>query len=177
MVIRLSIAALLALAVLTLGCQNQTSPAVSSVDALLPGGTYEDRIEAPVCLGPPPVPARCTTDPYSGLAYQIVLTNTGSSTFRGTVNFSHQNGTTETVFTFSATAQSGVATLTVEGAPNGSASRPRNGAVLRATYPSHLSGAWPSPFATPYSLTLERCGDYLPYAAQKSDCDFVLIIR
>jgi hypothetical protein len=156
----------------------------------LPDGVYADAILAPVCSNGEPAPSPCPD--YSGPSYAIDLTGTGTNTFKGDVYAIAQDGSNAILFTYTATAQSGTASLTVTGLgsadSNGvsiSAGSISTGQVLTATYQGSaislaadgLTGGsmmshWPSGLDGSHVLTLERCDAYLPLARSGPECDF-----
>jgi hypothetical protein len=118
------------------GCTSQPSsggsPASSgspSISADLPSGIYVN--------GPPGTPH-----------YFIALTDTTAGAFRGTVSFSAQDGQTSAAFTFTATTQSGIATLTTS-----------SGRIITAPM-------------GPKQISLGVCTDYLPFVQGLADCSF-----
>ena len=143
----------------------------------LPDGVYADAILVPVCASAP-APSQCPD--YSGPSYAIDLTGTGTNTFKGDVYAIAQDGSKAILFTYTATAQSGTASLTVTGLgsadSNGvwiSGGSISTGQVLTASYPkANVMTAWPSGLDGSHVLTLDGCGAYLLLAATRPDCDF-----
>jgi hypothetical protein len=149
------------------GCGQSASPLLS----ILPSGIYVDRVGGRLDV------------PH----YFIALTNIGPDSFKGTLDSVGQDGSTTVVFTFTATAQSGVATLTVQASLNNGAGPPQAASLLSASYPRSLDerpntaggppqsvgGAWPAGYNVHHSLTLENCDAYLSVTS-RPDCDFVL---
>ena len=80
--------------------------------------------------------------------YFVTVTAKSDGTATGTVSFLHQDGQTEAAFTFTATVQSGIATLTAS-----------TGRIITAPFDQH-------------GFTLGNCTDYLPYARTNADCSF-----
>jgi hypothetical protein len=80
--------------------------------------------------------------------YFVALTVEPGGASRGTVAYLYQDGQTSAVFTFTATSQSGVATVTTS-----------TGALITATYGKK-------------QLTLGECPSYLPLARSMADCTF-----
>jgi len=107
---------------------STTAPA-STLTTTLPSGIYTD--------GPQGTPH-----------YFVTLTSQADGTLQGTVTFLAQDGNTPTVFTFTGTTQSGVATLT-----------PSVGSPITA------------PFGT-NQITLGNCTSYLQFAQSNADCTF-----
>lgn len=80
--------------------------------------------------------------------YFVTLTVEPAGTLRGTVAYLYQDGQTSAVFTFTATSQSGVATV-----------KTSTGASITATYGKK-------------QLTFGECPSYLPLARSMADCTF-----
>ena len=143
----------------------------------LPDGVYADAILVPVCTTTP-APSRCPD--YSGPSYAIDLTGTNAEAFKGDVYAIAQDGSKAILFTYTATAQSGTASLTVTGLgsadSNGvwiSGGSVSTGQVLTASYPNaNVMTAWPGGLDGSHVLTLDGCGAYLLLATTRSDCDF-----
>jgi hypothetical protein len=85
--------------------------------------------------------------------YFVALTSNTDGTLTGAVSYLAQDGQASTDFTFTATTQSGVATLKSSGG------HVPNGTVITATY-------------SPLELDLGECTTYLPLAASNADCAF-----
>jgi hypothetical protein len=85
--------------------------------------------------------------------YFVALTTNSDGTLTGTVSNLAQDWQASTDFTFTATTQSGVATLKSSGG------HVPNGTVITATY-------------SPLELDLDNCTTYLPLAASNADCAF-----
>ncbi len=85
--------------------------------------------------------------------YFVALTTNSDGTLTGNVSHLAQDEQTSTDFTFTATTQSGVATLKSSGG------HVPNGTVITATY-------------SPLELDLGDCTTYLPLAASNADCAF-----
>ena len=80
--------------------------------------------------------------------YFVTLTVEPAGTLRGTVAYLYQDGQTSAVFAFTATSQSGVATLETS-----------TGATITVTYGKR-------------QLTFGECTGYLPLARSLADCTF-----
>jgi len=111
------------------GATGASTTPSGSLPSVLPSGIYVD--------GPPGTPR-----------YFLTITIESGGAFRGTVAFLFQDGQTAEVFTFTATTQSGVATLEAS-----------TGASITATYGKE-------------QLTLGECTGYLPRARSLADCTF-----
>jgi hypothetical protein len=110
--------------------ETSVSPSPSrSISSELPSGIYVN--------GPQGTPH-----------YFIALTDNADGTFRGTVSLLAQDGQTSAVFTFTATNQSGIATLTTS-----------SGRIITGPYGAK-------------ALTLGECTAYLQFVQSLADCTF-----
>jgi hypothetical protein len=148
--------------------------------SILTNGGYDDAILLPVCTTAP-APSYCPN--YSGPHYSIDVTVTGTDRFTGNVLAWGQDYGSQTIlFTFTAAAQSGTASLTVTGLgpadpssvwiSSGSISI---GEVLTASYQGgNIRKNWPIGLNGTHVLTLDGCSNYLVLATTRPDCDFAL---
>jgi hypothetical protein len=120
---------LLLIVIFAAACGGQAAPSTPPLSASLPSGIYIDGAQG---------------TPH----YFIALTTKDDGTFLGTVSFLAQDGQTSAAFTFTATTQSSVATLTTS-----------MGTIITATFGSK-------------AIDLGECTQYLSFAQSNAQCSF-----
>ena len=129
-----------AVAIWFAGCTSQPSSGGSPTSSAAPTSSASRTADLPNGIyvnGPPGTPH-----------YFMTLTNSTAGSFRGTVAFLAQDGQTSAAFTFTATTQSGIATLTTS-----------SGRIITAPMGSK-------------QISLGVCTDYLSFVQSLGDCSF-----